>query len=166
MTRVSYKDSAGSWHQIDETTMEELDHLSGSVSWEDDTNSCPTHYYLRRHKIVVYPLPTVAVASGFRIDFIQRPDSMSADDSIPYNGISRLYPFHHMLTFWVARLCQIDEGRFDKAGNLLMEFEKKVNELKKFLSIRIEQRRIINVYETNRKSLHNSRSFNSNPYER
>lgn len=119
--------------------------------WRDEDRS-PTHYYIRRSKIGLYPNPDTSTTNGLRIDCIRRPDVMADDTVVPFQSIAQLYPFHRLISELVAVWCKRDKKDYDGADRLYQDYLMGIRNMKSRLSERWEDRRILNAYETCRQS--------------
>ena len=81
-------------------SMEKLDILF--PFWRDASASTPHSYFLRGNDLFIYPKFNTAVTNGGRLYFIEKPDSMDADGTSPFNGVSWLTPFHKIVVLYAA----------------------------------------------------------------
>ena len=147
---VLYLDSDSDWKALQKITEKELDLYE--TEWRS-TDGTPTHYYIRENQLGLYPNPDVSRTNALRYDYYETPDDLSADSGAtgtPFNAISELIPFHDIITIEVARKCKIDEGLFNDADKLKIEFDRRLREMKHQLGMKAEETRIINIYETAR----------------
>jgi hypothetical protein len=148
ITSVAIKESGSSqWKGIKKVSEHELELLSDS--WMNDTGT-PRAYYMRGHKIGLYPIPNYTQTSSLRLDITRRPDAFTADTDIPFNSIPSLYAYHDILAFDVARMCSMDEGNANKIAIFSSEVDRILRQINYLLAADEEMTRMPNVYEQNR----------------
>ena len=58
----------------------------------------------------IYPFPADATSTGtVKVEFFAQADDLTADSSVPFNGIREFYSIHYILTYCAAaRMAAID----------------------------------------------------------
>jgi len=114
ITRVKYSIisstnvDSGVYKRLSAVTLGGLDNKV-SVNWENTPDGLPTRYYKRAGKIGLYPTPSAVYASThsvLQVDYVKRPDTLSSDSSVPFDGVSSAYPYHYMIARGVVALCR------------------------------------------------------------
>jgi len=141
---IKYKNSDGNWNMLQQITFRQLD-LS-DADWEG-TNGTPSHYYIRRNVIGLYPNPDTSRTAALRIDYVERPDDLAGDTSYPYNAVTSLYPFHDLVVLRVAARCKEDEGVWVESDKLLGRYYAGIKQMTAKLGERFDDLRIMNIYE-------------------
>lgn len=77
---AQYKDSAGNWDNLEETTYQDL--LTANPTFESETG-LPTHWYWRQNVIGLYPMPsaTYSGAAKLRILYSYIPTAMETGNA-------------------------------------------------------------------------------------
>lgn len=155
-TQVLYLNSDGDWKMLRKISETELNYYYST--WRSESGT-PSHYYLRRSatKLGLYPNPDTSRTSALRIDFVRRPTALVDDTSIPFNALTRLYPFHDIICLEVAKLCSLDEKKMDPVTYFEQKLVQRLRQLMDFVSEPIEGTRIINAYELARASVRRTR---------
>lgn len=138
---------SSSFRAIDKVTEEELD--NSNPNWRSLSSSIQS-FYQRRNKIGLFPTPNYTQSDSLRIDMYRRPDAFAADDEIPFEGITSLYPFHMVIAYDVARMCSMDDVNANKITIFTAETDKLTRQILYQLATTSEETRIPNVYEQGR----------------
>lgn len=77
--QVFFKDSAGKWSTLKETTYEDL--FEQEPDWESDTADPPSRWYWRTDILGLYPKVKTTRTNAIRVLHSCRPEEMSADSS-------------------------------------------------------------------------------------
>ena len=72
-----YKDSAGKWDILEETTFEDL--FEQNPDWESSAGDPPSRWYWRQDVIGLYQKPDTARTGALRLLFTCRPSEMTGD---------------------------------------------------------------------------------------
>lgn len=147
---VQYLDSGSEWVTLTKTTEEELS--SRGINWRVTTGSAPSHYYISRGKIGLYPCPDFSRSTALRQDIYCRPDDITDDADVPFNASALLEDFHDIIVIDVARTCKISEGLKDDAELLRSERDDRIRDMKMILNMDLTNQRMINIYESARTS--------------
>ncbi len=150
------------WVPLGEMDIPTLDHQH--PAWQSLSGN-PSVYYIRRNKIGLVPYPSATISGGLRIDFIQRPDALGADGSFPFNGVTKLYPYHYNVVLGVTYKVLYDEAKNEQADRFFGMYNKEIKDMKKFIGERPQgTARIRNIYEQVMWTRH-GRSQSNDPFE-
>lgn len=145
--RVLYKNASGYYVPLDKKTITELD-LFGP-HWRDQSGT-PQYFYIRDTYIGLYPKPDTARTGGLRLDYTCRAPDLSTDASIPFNSKYEFYFAHIGIAFGVARLCMLDEEKFDASDRFENKYGFVIKGIMRQVSQKSEDIRVPNVYERER----------------
>ena len=152
--QVLLMDSASKYDPLKSISEQELNRLD--PSWRDVTGT-PTHYYLSRGKIGLYPKPDYSRTSGLRLDGILKAADMSSDTDVPFNSDYRFYFAHLGLCYGVARLCFMDDGKWTDATAMNVLYMDSIKGMKRVATSENFDMRVINVYEQARAGVRRTR---------
>ena len=73
----------------------------------------PTQYYANPGLGVIGfdTYPDTTTDKNITVTYIQKPSPMINDSDIPFNGQTRLYPFHYTICLWVAAMICYQDNR-------------------------------------------------------
>ena len=110
--------STSSYKKIERYTILGLD--NDSTYWESLGVGLPTKYYILGSSICLVPRPSYSYSGSKRLKivYIPRPESLDDNSDVPFNNYYYLYPYHTIITYYVAMLCFLDERDF----NLAMQY--------------------------------------------
>lgn len=166
LLRVAVLDSNSNWKKLIETTKEELDNISSR--WEEDTSSEPTHYIneITNNDILVYPEPNFSRSSALKCEFVKLPTdlSLTTPTTEALNAQANLEIYHQSLCYYVSFLCKTDEKNIEQSKNFFALWQAGIEECQSQLASRVENRRIINIYEQARHKPLRVRTATVNPF--
>ena len=101
--------STSAYKKIDRNTILGLD---GKRSYWEQETGFPDKYYILGSSICLTPIPTISYTGTFRIKvtYTPQPNDLDYDTSVPFNDYPYLYPYHHIITYYVAMLAFMDRG--------------------------------------------------------
>lgn len=110
--------SSSPFRKIDRWTILGLD--TDSSYWEDLGSGQPTKYYVLGSSICLVQKPSIVYAgtNRLKITYTMKPNTLDTSATIPFYDYPYLYPYHYILTYYVAMLCKIDEGDFSSATSI------------------------------------------------
>lgn len=142
--KAYWKDDNGVYIALTKRTETELDLMESD--WRD-ADGTPTSYYIRDNYIGLYPNPDVTRTAGLRVDIIEIPTDLSADSDVPFDSEYQFYFAHEGLAFGVARLCSLDENKWDAVNVFETKYFNVIKEIQKQISSENVDTRIPNIYE-------------------
>ncbi len=89
--------------------------LDDDDSWESNlSSSVPSYYYVKHttYSVIGFDvLPTTTTYTTMSVQYIKKPDQLSADSDIPFDGQDRLTSYHFGLVWWTAALLCYQDNR-------------------------------------------------------
>jgi hypothetical protein len=89
-----------------------------SRGWET-ASGYPTYYFINFSSptsIGFAPFPAASTDTDtIKVDYFQKAADLSASSDVPFNGVTRLYEFHHGLAYYAAGVAMLTYGRADLA---------------------------------------------------
>jgi len=95
---------------LNETVIEKLDR--DSDSWLSTSTGTPANYYINseRTQVGMYPVPDSTAATTIIMWYLPVPADLTSDSDIPFNGIYKLYSYHHLLVYYSLAHIMFAEG--------------------------------------------------------
>jgi hypothetical protein len=113
VTRVVLKNAGEDDRDLlEEKSMKKMD--KDYEAWEDDTDSDPILYYVRRDKIGFYQTPEDT--GTCHIDAIVKPDWMNADTDYPFNDAPECRPFAPAIISYAVYKYFLMDGKSELAA--------------------------------------------------
>lgn len=86
--------------------------LDQTKEWET-VSGTPQNYFITfasRTSIGIYPFPADSTSTGtVKVEYFSQADDLTADSSVPFNGVREFYSLHYILSYCAAaRLAAID----------------------------------------------------------
>ena len=129
--QVYFVNSSGS-----NTTLEEVMERSlrqSNPDFEADIGS-PTEYFVRQStsganplEIGIRPIPASVTTETVQYYFFTQATALSSDSDIPFDGVSHLIPYHHILSYYAAARIYLLEGNLNRATGFNTLYESGVN---------------------------------------
>ena len=106
--RVSYliEDTTGTYKTIDRVKdFFSLD--AKNKFWEQDSSGEPERYFTWGNQIKFNPALSndFQRTDGIKIDCYLKPNTMTSDSDVPFNGITNLYIYHDLIVYYVCGWC-------------------------------------------------------------
>lgn len=82
-------------------------------TWIVFSSGTPTNYYINKEntKIGLYPVPSAkAAVPNLDVWYIAVPTDLSSDSSVPFNSITKLYAYHHLIIYYVVGHILLEGG--------------------------------------------------------
>lgn len=143
--RVTYSISDSTTDHKRLTWMSLADLDIDKMTWEGIGSGLPREYYERRNYIGLYPKPssTYATTKALKIDYWKKPEALSDDDDIPFDGDYSLYPYHDLIIIGVVIMCKKDEGSWQEVQVLQVEYAALLKSLHDYVLMRPDEQTII-----------------------
>ncbi len=107
-----YRLSGGTTYyvRLENVDKQSLDRIE---KWEIGIATIPVRYYVESNTIGLDPKPysSLVGTSYLKVEYYARATDMTADTDIPFNGLSFLYPYHDLITYYVCYLCENERNK-------------------------------------------------------
>ena len=138
-----YWNNGDQYEQLDPVTFKWLD--ENFPHWRDADAADPIYYAVRSNIVTYYPKPDTSLNDGFRVHYIRKPSTMSAEEDYPFHvkgsqdeEIVTLKPLSELvLLYWESRALKI-LGKPQESAAKFAEYLQQVQEKSIILGTRLD----------------------------